>query len=52
MDNKSMMQLDGDLDTQFDDLVNYCMLSGRISQHLYEEYRRQTWTSCPMENGY
>ena len=38
MDNKSMMQLDGDLDTQFDDLVNYCMLSGKISQHLYEEY--------------
>ena len=35
MDNKSMMQLDGDLDTQFDDLVNYCMLSGKISQHLY-----------------
>ena len=38
MDNKSMMQLDGDLDTQFDDLVNYCMLSGKISQHLYEDY--------------
>ena len=38
MDNKSMMQLDGDLNTQFDDLVNYCMLSGKISQHLYEDY--------------
>ena len=38
MDNKSMMQLDGNLNEQFDDLVKYCMLSGKISQNLYEEY--------------
>lgn len=38
MGNKSMMQLDDELNTQFDDLVNYCMISGAIDQNLYEEY--------------
>lgn len=38
MGNKSMMQLDDELNMQFDDLVNYCMISGAIDQNLYEEY--------------
>ncbi len=38
MDNHSMMQLDDELNSQFEDLVNYCMLSGKIDQNLYTEY--------------
>ncbi len=38
MDNKSMMRLNDELNTQFDDLVNYCMLSGAINLDLYLEY--------------
>lgn len=38
MDNQSMMQLDDELNTQFDDLVNYCMLSGAINLDLYVDY--------------
>lgn len=38
MDNKSMMELDGELDGKFNDLVNYCMLSGAINLDLYSEY--------------
>lgn len=38
MDNKSMMQLDDELNSQFDDLVNYCMLSGAINLDLYVDY--------------
>lgn len=38
MDNKSMMQLDDELNSQFDDLVKYCMLSGAINLDLYVDY--------------
>ncbi len=38
MDNKSMMQLEDELNSQFDDLVNYCMLSGVINLDLYVDY--------------
>lgn len=38
MDNRSMMELDEELNAQFDDLVNYCMVSGAINQELYAEY--------------
>ncbi len=38
MDNKSMMQLGDELDSQFDDLVNYCMISGKIDPNLYVDY--------------
>ncbi len=38
MDNKSMMRLNDELNTQFDDLVNYCMLSGAIDLDMYLEY--------------
>ncbi len=38
MDNKSMMQLDPHMDSQFDELVKYCMVSGAIDQNLYIEY--------------
>lgn len=38
MNNRAMMELDGELNAQFDDLVNYCMVSGAINQDLYEEY--------------
>lgn len=38
MDNRAMMELDEELNAQFDDLVNYCMASGAINQELYAEY--------------
>lgn len=38
MDNRSMMHLDDELNSQFDDLVNYCMLSGVIDLDLYLDY--------------
>lgn len=38
MDNKTMMQLDSNMDNQFDELVKYCMVSGAIDQDLYIEY--------------
>lgn len=38
MDNKSMMRLNDELNTQFNDLVNYCMLSGAINLDLYVDY--------------
>lgn len=38
MDNRSMMELEEELNAQFEDLVNYCMVSGAINQELYAEY--------------
>ena len=38
MDNHSMMELGEDLNGKFNDLVNYCMLSGVIDLDLYSEY--------------
>jgi len=38
MDNHSMMELGEELNGKFDDLVNYCMLSGEIDLNLYTEY--------------
>ncbi len=38
MDNKSMMQLDEELNVQFDDLVERCMVSGAIDLNLYVDY--------------
>ncbi|MGN0160265.1 MAG: citrate/2-methylcitrate synthase [Lachnospiraceae bacterium] len=38
IDSKSMMELDGALNEQFDDLVKYCMASGVINLDLYTEY--------------
>lgn len=38
IDSKSMMELDGTLNEQFDDLVKYCMTSGEINLDLYTEY--------------
>lgn len=38
MDNKSMMELETDLNEKFEDLVNYCMVSGEINLDLYTEY--------------
>ncbi len=38
MDNKSMMELSDRLNDKFDDLVNYCMVSGAIDLNLYSEY--------------
>lgn len=38
MDNRSMMELEDELDAKFNDLVNYCMVSGAIDQNLYTEY--------------
>ena len=37
MDNRSMMELEDELDAKFNDLVNYCMVSGAIDQNLYTE---------------
>ena len=34
MNNRAMMELDEELNAQFDDLVNYCMVSGAINQEL------------------
>jgi len=38
MENKTMMELDPAMNTQFDKLVKYCMSSGAIDQNLYIEY--------------
>lgn len=38
MNNQTMMELDEELNAQFDDLVKYCMVSGAINQELYAEY--------------
>lgn len=38
MDNKSMMELGEELNGKFQDLVDYCMVSGAIDQNLYNEY--------------
>ncbi len=38
MDNKSMMELDERLNGKFENLLNYCMVSGAIDQNLYIEY--------------
>lgn len=38
MNNKEMMELRPELDSQFAELVQYCMKSGRIDQSLYTEY--------------
>lgn len=38
LDNKSMMELGDKLNEKFDDLVEYCMVSGAINLDLYNEY--------------
>lgn len=38
LDNKSMMQLGEELNEKFDNLVDYCMVSGAINLDLYNEY--------------
>lgn len=38
MDNKSMMELGEELNGKFEDLVDYCMVSGAINLDLYNEY--------------
>lgn len=38
MNNKEMMELRPELDSQFDELVKYCMASGVIDSNLYIEY--------------
>lgn len=38
MDNKSMMELGEELNGKFDNLVEYCMVSGAINLDLYNEY--------------
>ncbi len=38
MDNKSMMELGEELNEKFNDLVDYCMVSGAINLDLYNEY--------------
>lgn len=38
MDNQSMMELEEELNEKFNDLVEYCMVSGAINQDLYNEY--------------
>lgn len=38
MDNQSMMELEENLNEKFNDLVNYCMVSGAIDLDLYNEY--------------
>ncbi len=38
INSKSMMELDGTLNSQFDDLVKFCMASGEINLDLYTEY--------------
>lgn len=38
MDNKSMMELEEELNDKFNDLVDYCMVSGAIDLDLYNEY--------------
>ena len=38
MDNRTMMELDPKMDSQFEELVKYCKVSGAIDQNLYIEY--------------
>lgn len=38
LNSRSMMELDEELNAQFDDLVKSCMVSGAINQDLYLEY--------------
>ena len=38
MDNHSMMELGEKLNGKFENLVNYCLVSGAINQDLYNEY--------------
>lgn len=38
MDNYSMMELNPELNEQFEDMVNYCMVSGAIDLNLYADY--------------
>ncbi len=38
MNNKEMMELQPELNSQFDELVKYCMASGIIDSNLYIEY--------------
>lgn len=38
LDNHSMMELGEKLNGKFENLVNYCMVSGAINQDLYNEY--------------
>ncbi|MCM1308406.1 MAG: citrate synthase, partial [Butyrivibrio sp.] len=38
MNNKEMMELNPELDSEFDELVKYCMASGAIDLSLYTEY--------------
>ena len=38
MDNKSMMELGEELNGKFENLVEYCMVSGAINLNLYDEY--------------
>ncbi len=38
MDNQSMMELGEELNEKFNDLVDYCMVSGAIDLDLYSEY--------------
>lgn len=38
MDNYSMMELSPELNEQFEDMVNYCMVSGAIDLNLYADY--------------
>ena len=38
MNNKEMMELDPELDSQFGELVKYCMVSGAIDPNLYVKY--------------
>lgn len=38
MNNKEMMELKPELDSQFEELVKFCMASGAIDSNLYAEY--------------
>ena len=46
MDNYSMMELEEGLNEKFDDLVNYCMVSGAIDLNLYFEYDVKRGLCC------
>ena len=53
MDNRSMMELEDELDAKFNDLVNYCMVSGAIDQNLYTAYgRKKRAAVMPAVKGY
>lgn len=45
LDNHSMMELGEKLNGKFENLVNYCMVSGAINQDLYNEYDVKRGTS-------